>query len=62
MVFASMISHEEQASKMADIWPVENIWSIAKEMVKSLEPKNKAQLETIITRVWRDINNVKARG
>ena len=44
---------------MADIWPVENIWSIVKEMVNSKEPKNKAQLKTIITRVWREINSDK---
>jgi hypothetical protein len=44
---------------MANIWPVENIWSIVREMVKSKEPKNKAQLNTIITRVWREINSDK---
>ena len=42
---------------MADIWPVENIWSIVNELVKSKEPKNKVQLKTIITRVWREINS-----
>ena len=42
---------------MADIWPVENIWSIVKEMIKSKEPKNKAQLKTIIALVWREINS-----
>ena len=44
---------------MADIWPVEIIWSIVKEMVKSMKPKNKAQLKTIITMVWREINSDK---
>jgi hypothetical protein len=44
---------------MADICPVENIWYIVKEMVKSKETNNKAQLKTIITRVWRDINSDK---
>jgi hypothetical protein len=44
---------------MADIWPVENILPIVKEEVKSKEPKNKAQLKTIITMVWRKINSDK---
>ena len=44
---------------MADIWPVKNIWSIVKEMIKSNETKNKAQLKTIINRVWREINSDK---
>jgi hypothetical protein len=58
--FASRIPHEALAPKMADIWPVENIWSIVKEMIKSKEPKNKAQLKTILPRVWREINSDKA--
>ena len=33
--FTSRIPHEEQAEEMADIWHVENIWSIVKEMMKS---------------------------
>jgi hypothetical protein len=37
---------------MDDTWPVENILAFVKEMLKSKEPKNKAQLKTIITRVW----------
>ena len=46
---------------MDDIWPVENIWSIVKEMVKSKELKKKAQLRTI-SWVWRDINSDKELG
>ena len=57
--FDTRIPHEHQAPKMADIWPVENIWSIVNELVKSKEPKNKVQLKTIITRVWREINSEK---
>ena len=44
---------------MADIWPVENIWSIVKEMIKSKEPKHKAQMKTILPRVRREIYNDK---
>jgi hypothetical protein len=55
--FASRIPNKEQAPKMADIWPVENIWSI--EMVKPKEPRNKAQPKTIIPRVWREIKSDK---
>ena len=44
---------------MADIWPVENSWSIVKEMLKSKDPKNKAHLKTIFTKLWREINSDK---
>ena len=44
---------------MDDIWPVENIWSIVKEVVKVQGTKNKAQLKTINIRVWREINSDK---
>ena len=36
--FSSRIPHERQAPKMADIWPIENIWSIVKNKVKAKEP------------------------
>ena len=55
-VFGSRIPHEEQAVKMADVWPVENVWAIVKDRVKAKEPKNKAQLKRFITNVWKDID------
>ena len=29
--FMSRIPHEQQAPKMADVWPIENVWAILKQ-------------------------------
>ena len=29
-VFSSRIPHKHQTPKMADVWPIENVWSIIK--------------------------------
>ena len=55
-VFASRIPHEEQAPKMANCWPIENVWAIVKDRVKAKEPKSKAQLKGVITAVWKEID------
>ena len=44
---------------MADVWPIENFWSIIKEKVKAAEPQNKEALRQVITKSWRDINSDK---
>ena len=54
--FTSRIPHEEQAPKMADCWPIENVWAIVKDRVKAKEPKSKAQLKRVITAVWKEID------
>ena len=51
--------YEVLAFNMEDVRPVENIRSIVKEMAKFKEPKKKAHLKTVITRVWRNINTDK---
>ena len=55
-VFSSRIPLQDHASKMANIRPLEIIWSITTDMVKSKEPKNKSQMKNIISMVCRDIN------
>ena len=57
--FPARIPHENQAPKMADIWPIENVWSIVKDRVKAREPKNKEQLKNTIKRVWKEIDSDK---
>ena len=57
--FKHRIPHDEQASKMADVWTIENVWAIVKERVKAKEPKNKAELKKVITKMWKEIHNNK---
>ena len=58
-VFPSRVPHDIQAPKMADIWPIENVWSIVKQRVMEKEPKGKNQLKLVITKVWKEIDNDK---
>ena len=44
---------------MADVWVIENVWSLIKDKVKAAEPKNKEALRRVIIKSWRDINNDK---
>ena len=42
---------KSRPKKMADVWPVENVWSIVKQKVKAEEHKTRPQLKNIITAV-----------
>ena len=57
--FKHRIPHEQQAPKMADIWPIENVWAILKQKVMEKEPKSKEDLKKVITRVWKEIDQDK---
>ena len=57
--FKHRIPHEQQAPKMADIWPIENVWAILKQKVMQKEPKSKGDLKKVITRVWKEIDQDK---
>ena len=57
--FKTRIRQEIQAPKMADIWPIENVWAILKERVKAKESKSKAQYKKVITQVWRQMDRDK---
>ena len=35
--FTSRVDHTTQAPKMADVWPIEKVWSILKEKVAEKE-------------------------
>ena len=41
---------------MADIWPIENVWAIMKDRVREKEPKSKAELKKVISKVWREMD------
>ena len=47
---------------MANIWPIENVWSIMKAKVLEEEPKTKPQLKKVITKIWRQVNADKELG
>ena len=57
--FGTRIPHEHQAPKMADIWPIENVWAILKDRVKEKEPKTKAELKKVIIKVWKEMDRDK---
>ena len=57
--FPRRIPHERQAPKMADVWPIEQVWAILKEKVMQAAPRNKAELKRVITRSWREIDQDK---
>ena len=57
--FSSRIPHDKQAPKMADIWPIEYVWSILKDRVKAKEPNIKVQLKNTIKSVCKEINSDK---
>ena len=54
-IFDDRINPEEQSDKMADIWPIENIWSIIKEKLKREEIQNVSMLKRKIVKIWKTI-------
>ena len=58
--FADRIPHDVQAAKMADVWPVENLWGILNQRVKKREPDTKEQLRRYIEEEWSRIDDDKA--
>ena len=58
--FKHRVPHQEQAAKMADIWPIENVWAIVKQRVKEKEPKSKQHLKRVIISVWKEVDQDKA--
>ena len=53
--FAQRINIKEQSPKMADVWPIENVWSIIREKLGVEEFENVTKLKTSITREWKKI-------
>ena len=57
--FSSRVSPKDQASKMADVWPIANIWSIVKTKLDTKNHKNLPELKSDIKKIWREINGDK---
>ena len=58
--FNFRIPHDKQSAKMADVWPIENVWAVVKDKVKESEPVNKEALRKVIIMCWREINADKS--
>ena len=55
-LFCDRITPDEEASKMADIWPIENVWEYIKEKIGKHEIENLAALKDKIVQLWNTIN------
>ena len=58
------INHPSQkifilVDKMADVWPIENIWSIVKTKLDEEEYNTLEELKSAIRKVWKDLNKDK---
>ena len=58
--FTSRVPIEQQAPKMADIWPIENVWGIIKQDLNGKDLQNVEQLRVAIRASWRRISEDKA--
>ncbi|CAF3794840.1 unnamed protein product [Rotaria sp. Silwood1] len=54
-LFYERITPDEEASKMADIWPIENVWGHIKEKIDGCEITNIAMLRNKIVKIWNTI-------
>ena len=46
IAFSQRITPRAAASKMVDVWPIENVWAILKDRTMEREPKSKQELNT----------------
>ena len=47
---------EDQAAKMDDVWPIENVWGIIVEKLRFKKFKTMAGLKRAICKIWREID------
>jgi hypothetical protein len=54
----SRIMPEDQASKLDDVWPIENIWSIIEMELMKKDYQDLNQVKNEIKKIWKnfDIN------
>lgn len=55
-VFINRIQPTDCDAKLADVWPIENVWGILKEKLQGREYKNIEDLKTEIKKEWRKFN------
>ena len=58
--FKSRVDYRTQAPKMADVWPIENVWAILKDKVAQKKCTNEQQLRKAIVQAWMKIDQDKA--
>ena len=51
--FAQRIPIKQQAAKMADIWPIENVWGILREKLSGNDCENVVKLKKQIMKKWQ---------
>ena len=56
LLFCDRITPDEEASKMADIWPIESACGYIKEKIGEHEVENLATLKEKIVQIWNTIN------
>lgn len=54
-MFYDRVEPDEQASKMSDIWPIENLWAYIKEKLEEEEFENLPLLKKRIVTIWKSI-------
>ncbi|CAF3783222.1 unnamed protein product [Rotaria sordida] len=54
-VFINRIEPKDYAAKLADVWPIENIWGMLKEKLRGHEYSDIAQLKNYIKNEWKKI-------
>ena len=54
-LFKFRIEPKDMASKMADVWPIENIWGILYEKLRGEDTKTEKELIRKINKIWRNI-------
>ena len=57
--FAQRVPVHLQAPKMADVWPVENLWGILSDRVKRRQPKTSDERSLYIVEEWVKIDQDK---
>ncbi|CAF2687660.1 unnamed protein product [Rotaria sp. Silwood2] len=46
----------DQASKLDDVWPIENVWSIIRTKLMKKDYKDLSQVKTEIVKIWKNFD------
>lgn len=55
-LFENRIEIDDQAPKLDDVWPIENVWGILAEKLRFRKFKTLKGLRTAICQIWRDFD------
>ena len=58
--FDGQVPTDVQCAKLADLWPIENVWGHLEQEVKMRQPQTAAELKQVIEEEWSKINADKA--